>query len=339
MAGGGGASTLGGGTAGLVVVVLVILMSSDGRANSDISGISATPHTGSGGGAGSSTGFGNNTRSGGGNGGSGIVVIKIPSYPLNLGENRLALSNSSLTYDISYVDNAGSYTSSPQIDGETIYIFKQGSGTITPNFSYDCSYLVVAGGGGGGTSQIEDRGAGGGGAGGLKFGVISVVNNVAYTVQVGAGGVGGEYQVKNGTTAGNGAKRIKILYYTILLVKGEIWSRCFWNPRLVEMEVQVEEVGTVVVVVLVFLVKVILEVVLVSLVVEEVDMLEVGIQEAIQMEGQVEMDTQTLLQVFQLHMQLEEEEEDMDQVDQVDHHKVEEPVLMDTVHQQLSIII
>ena len=206
-AGGGGASTLGGGIAGFGGGGSSNPYgAADGIANSSSVGNNATPHTGSGGGAGSSTGFGVSTRSGGGAGGSGIVVIKIPSYPLNLGENRLALSNSSLTYDISYVDNAGSYTSSPQIDGETIYTFKEGSGTITPNFTLDCSYLVVAGGGGGGTSQIEDRGAGGGGAGGLKFGRISVVINVAYTVQVGAGGVGGEYQVTNGTTAGNGAK-------------------------------------------------------------------------------------------------------------------------------------
>jgi hypothetical protein len=203
-AGGGGASTLDGGTAGSGGGgPSNSYGAADGRANSNLVGISATPHTGSGGGAGSSTDLQGSTRSGGGVGGSGIVVIKIPSYPLNLGENRLALSNSTLTYDISYVDNVGSYKSSPQIDGETIYIFKQGSGTLTPNFSYDCSYLVVAGGGGGGTSQIEDRAAGGGGAGGLKFGVISVANNVPFTVQVGAGGLGGEYQIANGNSGGN----------------------------------------------------------------------------------------------------------------------------------------
>lgn len=220
-AGGGGASTLGGGTAGYGGGGLNNPYgAADGIANSNTIGNSATPHTGSGGGAGSSTGFGSSTRSGGGAGGSGIVVIKIPSYPLNLGENRLALSESSLTYDISYVDNTGSYTSSPQIDGETIYIFKQGAGTITPNFSYDCSYLVVAGGGGGGTSQIEDRGAGGGGAGGLKFGVISVANNLAFTVQVGAGGVGGEYQVINGTSGGNASNGVNSIINGILTTGG-----------------------------------------------------------------------------------------------------------------------
>ena len=209
-AGGGGASTLGGGTAGYGgggPSGFSTYGAADGSANSTSVGNSATPHTGSGGGAGSSTGFGQDTRSGGGAGGSGIVVIKIPSYPLNLGENRLALSNSSLTYDISYVDNAGSYTSSPKIDGETIYIFKQGSGTITPNFTSDCSYLVVAGGGGGGTSQLEDRGAGGGGAGGLQFGAIVLNNSTNYSIQCGAGGVGGEFQIlppSDPNVAGNG---------------------------------------------------------------------------------------------------------------------------------------
>ena len=180
----------------------------DGRINSNLPGISATPHTGSGGGAGSSTGFGSSTRSGGGAGGSGIVVIKIPSYPLNLGENRLALSNSSLTYDISYMDMTGSsYLDSPDLLGITIYTFKQGSGTITPNFTLDCSYLVVAGGGGGGTSQLEDRGAGGGGAGGLQFGTIVLNNSTNYSIQCGAGGVGGEFQIQpppDPNVAGNG---------------------------------------------------------------------------------------------------------------------------------------
>ena len=220
-AGGGGASTLGGGTAGFGGGGSSNPYgAADGRANSNSVGNSATPHTGSGGGAGSSTDLGSSTRSGGGAGGSGIVVIKIPSYPLNLGENRLALSNSSLTYDIYYVDNAGSYTSSPQIDGETIYTFKEGSGTITPNFTLDCSYLVVAGGGGGGTSQIEDRAAGGGGAGGLKFGVIPVANNVAFTVEVGAGGVGGVYQVPNGTFAGNASNGANSIINGILTTGG-----------------------------------------------------------------------------------------------------------------------
>jgi len=230
-AGGGGASTIAGGTAGFGGGGSSNPYgAADGIANSNTVGISATPHTGSGGGPGSSTTLPREDRSGGGAGGSGIVVIKIPSYPLNLGENRLALSNSSLTYDISYVDNAGSYTSSPQIDGETIYIFKQGSGTITPNFTYDCSYLAVAGGGGGGTSQIEDRGAGGGGAGGLKFGVIPLANNLAFTVQVGAGGVGGEYQVANGTIGGNASNGTDSLLNGITTIGGGYGAGIFGSP-------------------------------------------------------------------------------------------------------------
>lgn len=230
-AGGGGASTIAGGTAGFGGGGSSNPYgAADGRANTQTVGNSALPHRGSGGGAGSSTGTSPATRSGGGAGGSGIVVIKIPSYPLNLGENRLALSNTSLTYDISYVDNGGSYTSSPQIDGETIYTFKQGSGTITPNFSYDCSYLVVAGGGGGGTSQIEDRGAGGGGAGGLKFGVIPVANNLAFTLQIGAGGLGGQYQVNNGTITGNGTNGGNSIINGITTIGGGYGAGVFGNP-------------------------------------------------------------------------------------------------------------
>ena len=92
--------------------------------------------------------------------------------------------------------------------------------------------------------------------------------------------------------------------------QAEEMEQVFLVRRLVEMEVQVEVVGTLALVVRVFLVKVIQEVVLVTLVVEEVDMLEVGVQEAIRMEGQVEMDTKTLLLEQPLHMPLEAEVED-----------------------------
>ena len=105
--------------------------------------------------------------SGGGNGGSGIVIIKIPSYIPHYGENRLVVSGTSLNYDINYLDSSftPSVNNLPISNGYTVYIFKAGSGTFTPNFTYDCSYLNVAGGGGGGVSQFFDTGSGGGGAG------------------------------------------------------------------------------------------------------------------------------------------------------------------------------
>ena len=71
------------------------------------------------------------------------------------------------------------------------------SGTFIPQTGLSCDYLVVAGGGGGG----EEEG-GGGGAGGYLTSIggstISLSSNTSYTVSVGAGGIGGDGQLRGG---------------------------------------------------------------------------------------------------------------------------------------------
>lgn len=71
------------------------------------------------------------------------------------------------------------------------------SGTFTPQTGLSCDYLVVGGGGGGG----EEEG-GGGGAGGYLTSIggstISLSSNTSYTVSVGAGGIGGDGQLRGG---------------------------------------------------------------------------------------------------------------------------------------------
>ena len=114
-------------------------------------------------------------------------------------------------FSIIYLNSANTVVSSPTTTGKTVYIFADTgvaagttrSGTITPNFTGDLEYLVIAGGGGGGPSW--NGGGGGGGAGGYRSSVVgelsgggasaeaklNVVFGAPLSVTVGAGGAGG----------------------------------------------------------------------------------------------------------------------------------------------------
>lgn len=82
-------------------------------------------------------------------------------------------------------------------DGTYWYHTFLASGTFTPQVGLTCEALVVAGGGGGGGQYM----AGGGGAGGLRLlQSQSLATSTSYTVQVGAGGVGG---TSGGAVAGS----------------------------------------------------------------------------------------------------------------------------------------
>jgi len=114
-----------------------------------------------------------------------------------------------------YTNTINAQVGSPIIGGYTVYVFSSASnsttltGTITPNFTGEMDYLVVAGGGGGGSNPTPGyNGDGGGGAGGFRTswaygGVPSFptggpqreaplyVTASSISVQVGAGGAAG----------------------------------------------------------------------------------------------------------------------------------------------------
>jgi len=89
-------------------------------------------------------------------------------------------------------------------DGTYWYHTFLSSGTFTPAKGLSCDYLVVAGGGGGAGNNNADSYGGAGGAGGLRSTVtatggggsleskLSLASATAYTVTIGAGGVGSE---------------------------------------------------------------------------------------------------------------------------------------------------
>jgi hypothetical protein len=96
-------------------------------------------------------------------------------------------------------------------DGTYWYHTFVSSGTFTPQKSISCDYLVVAGGGGGEGNNNGDSYGSGGGAGGLRSTVTATggggsletalsLGTSAYTVTVGAGGVG---TVNDTTTSGS----------------------------------------------------------------------------------------------------------------------------------------
>lgn len=90
------------------------------------------------------------------------------------------------------------------VDGTTyrVHVFTTaGNSTFTVTRSGQVEYLIVAGGGPGAGGQYN---GGGGGAGGLLTGTISVTPQ-AYTVTVGAGGVGNNTQGTNGGNSVFGA--------------------------------------------------------------------------------------------------------------------------------------
>jgi hypothetical protein len=79
-----------------------------------------------------------------------------------------------------------------------VHVFNTtGNSTFTVTKSGEVEYLIVAGGGGGGGDN-----AGGGGAGGLLTGTITVTPQ-AYTITVGAGGLGAVHNGSNGSSGGN----------------------------------------------------------------------------------------------------------------------------------------
>jgi hypothetical protein len=150
-------------------------------------GTQGTQHYGGGGGGSSHGPSGGST---GANGGAGIVILRHLSFPLNLYEKTVSVG-SGLTYQIIYLNSSGSQNSDksysgPQPNGYTIYRFTNGTGTITPSATMDCSYVVIGGGGGGGT-----RLGGGGGAGAFRDGSITLTVSVGVTATVGNGGAGG----------------------------------------------------------------------------------------------------------------------------------------------------
>jgi hypothetical protein len=113
-----------------------------------------------------------------------------------------------------YLDSSsgvGNTVSNPVTNGSTVYTFTTTANltstnlfTVTPNFTGTISYLVVAGGGAGAADGTTQPGNGGGGAGGYLTGTLSVTNGVAYSVQVGGGGLG----VSTGVIPPNGANSI-----------------------------------------------------------------------------------------------------------------------------------
>lgn len=85
-----------------------------------------------------------------------------------------------------------------------IHVFTTvGTSTFTVTQGGEVEYLIVAGGGGGGSSPTNNNdGCGGGGAGGFLTGNFTVTPQ-SYTVAVGAGGLGINAAVTNGTNGGN----------------------------------------------------------------------------------------------------------------------------------------
>jgi hypothetical protein len=117
---------------------------------------------------------------------------------------------------IVYVNSSNSVVGAAVQGGYTLYIFQDTSGTapgttrtgtVTPNFSGNVEYLVVAGAGGGGGGDSSGSGGGGGGAGGYLTnygGTGLAVITSSYTLTVGGGGAGG-----GGATVGtNGANSV-----------------------------------------------------------------------------------------------------------------------------------
>lgn len=123
---------------------------------------------------------------------SAITSFKIES---KAGNNFLPYSTAYL-YGISNVTSGSKATGGiVSSDGTYWYHMFPFSGTFTPTENITADLLVVAGGGGGG------RTGGGGGAGGLRGITSSSMTTTAYTVTVGAGGVGNNV---DGQQAGDG---------------------------------------------------------------------------------------------------------------------------------------
>jgi hypothetical protein len=150
-----------------------------------------------------------------------------PVYQLNVLDTTFPRN----TYTIQYLTSGGLETSSPQVDGFTVYQFGT-SGTVpldtqvTQNVTYrgggslDIHYAVVGGGGGGGSSFFygEDQpdfpcssGGGGGGFFSSTFPSLSPVqllSGVSYPVTVGGGGSAGSIAGPHGQPGQNGQNSV-----------------------------------------------------------------------------------------------------------------------------------
>jgi len=144
-----------------------------GAVNTTSVSVDGTSNTGGGGGGGGNFGSGQS-----GAGGSGIVII---SYP-----------NPAYTAPLTK-------QSDPYFKSNSLLL----TGNTLQPVSISVDYLVVGGGGGGGTgANTNNDYTGGGGAGGLVTTSTILTNNAIYTIQIGAGGLGGALN-SNGTSGNN----------------------------------------------------------------------------------------------------------------------------------------
>ena len=198
---------------------------------SNITGANVTYATGGYGTPGGSPAVNNGTGNGGNggrfasteagtNGSSGVVILRFPSLiSYSPPGNWLNVSGYGRgQFIVSFVNSSNTVVSAPVSGGFTIYSFLlPTTGSVTPNFTGNIDYLMVAGGGGGGGHQQSDKGGGGGGAGGfissftftgaaagiVQQSALSVSNGVSYTCNVGVGGRGGDRNdYGNGTYGG-----------------------------------------------------------------------------------------------------------------------------------------
>ena len=135
--------------------------------------------------SGTGGGGGGTRNSGAGSGGSGIVVVR---YQISSSQPGTAKATGGT---ISFYNN------------KTIHAFT-GSGTFATTSDWsaaDVEYVVIGGGGGGGGNGGVN-GAGGGGAGTYRTGSTPIgAHPVSTSIQVGAGGVGGQWPAtKKGAT-------------------------------------------------------------------------------------------------------------------------------------------
>jgi len=211
-AGGGGGGGTSAGTAGIAT-------HGGGAGNAgltgDTPGYSATANTGGGGGGGG--GYGANRT--GGAGGSGLVVLRYPLYAPSLRSDGISFFNGSVGFGTATPSAKIHVLSGPlATGGDSIYEIVQngvayrvhkftsvGNSTFSvPAGLTSVEVLVVAGGGSGGALPPTSNYGGGGGAGGVYYQAGRPVSG-AITVTVGAGGVAGNVQGRNGSDSAFGA--------------------------------------------------------------------------------------------------------------------------------------
>ena len=127
-------------------------------------------------------------------GGAGRILLRFPSIYKTLSLNDLSIPGQSYPHGVTkyYVTSSNASSSSPVLDGYTVFMFKTARNddshafSITPNGSFDVSAIVVGAGGGGGGQN-----GGGGGAGSVEFASGTLTQGNAYSVIIGAGGIPG----------------------------------------------------------------------------------------------------------------------------------------------------